>query len=108
MQQSYPKPARAIARLFRGEACPQVPFYKKSKILRQTRRCIVLSILAATLLSAHSAAQNILARKSVVPPTGLEIVLTAGEPELRVDGVPFFVHAAQFDYFRIPDRKSVV
>jgi len=23
-------------------------------------------------------------------------------PELRVDGVPFFLHAAQFDYFRIP------
>jgi hypothetical protein len=29
-------------------------------------------------------------------------VLDAGEPELRVDGVPFFIHAAQFDYFRIP------
>jgi len=35
-------------------------------------------------------------------PLGVQIVSSGGEPELRVDGVPFFVHAAQFDYFRIP------
>ncbi|MBZ5662555.1 MAG: beta-galactosidase [Acidobacteriia bacterium] len=32
----------------------------------------------------------------------MEIVSNGGEPELRVGGVPFFVHAAQFDYFRMP------
>ncbi len=32
----------------------------------------------------------------------MEIVSSGGEPKLRVGGVPFFVHAAQFDYFRIP------
>ena len=32
----------------------------------------------------------------------MEIVSNSGEPKLRVGGVPFFVHAAQFDYFRIP------
>jgi len=32
----------------------------------------------------------------------VEIVSNAGWPELRVDGKPFFVHAASFDYFRIP------
>ena len=35
-------------------------------------------------------------------PPGAQIVYPAGEPELWVDGVPFFIHAAQFDYFRIP------
>jgi hypothetical protein len=43
--------------------------------------------------------------KSGLPPPdvmGAHIVQVAGEPELRVDGVPFFIHAAQFDYFRIP------
>jgi len=32
----------------------------------------------------------------------VEIVSNSGWPELRVDGKPFFVHAASFDYFRIP------
>ena len=32
----------------------------------------------------------------------MQIASHADEPELLVDGVPFFVHAAQFDYFRIP------
>ena len=29
-------------------------------------------------------------------------VNAGNEPELRVGGIPFFIHAAQFDYFRIP------
>jgi hypothetical protein len=37
-----------------------------------------------------------------MPRTGVEIASISGVPELRVDGVPFFVHGAQFDYFRIP------
>jgi hypothetical protein len=35
-------------------------------------------------------------------PPAVEIVSNAGWPELRVDGKPFFVHAASFDYFRVP------
>jgi hypothetical protein len=35
-------------------------------------------------------------------PPAVEIVSNAGWPELRVEGKPFFVHAASFDYFRIP------
>ncbi len=37
-----------------------------------------------------------------VQPLGVQIISTGDEPELRVDGVPFFVHAARFDYFRVP------
>ena len=33
---------------------------------------------------------------------GVHVVSVNGYPELRVDGRPFFVNAAQFDYFRIP------
>jgi len=35
-------------------------------------------------------------------PQGLEIVDHGGYPELRVDGVPFFIHSAAFFYYRIP------
>ncbi|HYL69256.1 MAG TPA: beta-galactosidase [Candidatus Limnocylindria bacterium] len=33
---------------------------------------------------------------------GVEIVEHGGYPELRVDGVPFFIHSASFFYYRIP------
>jgi hypothetical protein len=61
-----------------------------------------MMILSMTFLPARSVAQKIPVQKPVAPPTGLQIVSNANEPELRVDGVPFFIHAAQFDYFRIP------
>ncbi|MGO9640004.1 MAG: alpha-amylase family protein [Candidatus Acidiferrales bacterium] len=35
-------------------------------------------------------------------PSGVEVVSNSGWPELRVDGKPFFIHAASFDYFRVP------
>jgi hypothetical protein len=67
------------------------------------RRCrVVVTILAATFFSAHISAQNAPAQKPSAPRVGVQIVSNAGEPELRVDGIPFFLHAAQFDYFRIP------
>ena len=61
-----------------------------------------MTILSITFSPPQSSAQKAPPPKPVVPPTGLEIISNGNEPELRVDGVPFFVHAAQFDYFRIP------
>ncbi len=61
-----------------------------------------MTILAATFIPAHVMGQKTPPQKPVGPPAGVEIVSNAGEPELRVDGVPFLIHAAQFDYFRIP------
>lgn len=57
---------------------------------------------AAVLCCAQALAQSVPAQKPALPSPGARIVLDAGEPELRVDGEPFFIHAAQFDYFRIP------
>jgi hypothetical protein len=102
MQRRLPKPARAVARRFGGEACPQAALRNKSKTSRHARRALVISILATTFLSTHSQAQKTPPQKPAAQLAGLQIVSNAGEPELRVDGVPFFVHAAQFDYFRIP------
>jgi glycosyl hydrolase family 35 len=65
-------------------------------------RSIVVVALAITLPPPHVSAQKVPVPKPVAPPVGMQIVSNAGEPELRVDGVPFFIHAAQFDYFRIP------
>ena len=41
------------------------------------------------------------AQKPAASP-GIQIVSVQGYPELRVDGHPFFVHAAEFSYYRIP------
>jgi hypothetical protein len=50
----------------------------------------LLPLAAASQTPAHS------------QPPAVEIISNAGWPELRVDGKPFFVHAASFDYFRTP------
>jgi Glycosyl hydrolases family 35 len=68
-------------------------------LLRNARR--LMAVTAAIVLSGVPAfGQKTSSTVAEVP--GVEIVSTGGEPELRVGGVPFFVHAAQFDYFRIP------
>ena len=61
-----------------------------------------MTILAAAFIPAHVMAQKTPPQKPVGPPAGGQIVSNTGEPELHVDGVPFFIHAAQLDYFRIP------
>ena len=35
-------------------------------------------------------------------PRGVKVVQNGSYPELRVDGEPFFVHGATFEYYRIP------
>lgn len=73
-----------------------------SPALRGLRCTLVSAVLAATLFPGLVHSQS--SANPLPPPEvlGARIVRVAGEPELRVDGVPFFVHAAQFDYFRIP------
>ena len=102
MLYSYFKPAGTLARLFRGEVFPQNTRKHKFAALSRTACSLVMTILSVPFFPAHGAAQKVPAQKPLAPPTGLQIVSNTNEPELRVDGVPFFVHAAQFDYFRIP------
>ncbi|MFZ0819735.1 MAG: beta-galactosidase [Candidatus Acidiferrales bacterium] len=40
--------------------------------------------------------------KDAQPTLGVQLITVNGYPELLVDGHPFFVHAAEFSYFRIP------
>src|SRR5882672_7411813 len=113
------KPGQVVARVVRGEAClcdtkkdpasdPSCALstrdagYNKPKALGRTCRQLFIAILVATFFPAYASAQKSSAQKPVAPPAGVQIVSNAGEPELHVDGVPFFLHAAQFDYFRIP------
>jgi hypothetical protein len=70
--------------------------------LRRKWHGVVMATVAAAFFPAHAWAQKAPAPKPVTPPEGAQIVSDTGEPELRVDSVPFFLHAAQFDYFRIP------
>lgn len=41
-------------------------------------------------------------QESASQPTGAGIVNVHGYPELIVDGHPFFIHAAEFSYYRVP------
>ena len=63
-----------------------------------------LAALAAAISfsCAGAWAQKTSPASAAPQPAAVEIFSNNGEPELRVGGVPFFVHAAQFDYFRIP------
>ncbi len=99
---SHFKPEGTVARLFGGEVFPRFASSRKFTMLRRTWRVVGITILFFTCFHARSAAQKVPAQKPIVPPAGLQIVSSANEPELHVDGVPFFIHAAQFDYFRIP------
>jgi hypothetical protein len=80
------------------------PAYRNSAgsiIVRKARRLI--AVASAIVLGGIPAfAQKVSSGPPPIQPAGVDIVSSGGEPELRVGGVPFFVHAAQFDYFRIP------
>jgi len=99
---SHFKPEGTVARLFGGEVFPRFASSRKFTMLRRTWRVVGITILFFTCFHARSAAQKVPAQKPIAPPAGVQIVSSANEPELHVDGVPFFIHAAQFDYFRIP------
>src|SRR5579863_4914608 len=72
-----------------------------SRSLSGKWNCLVAAVLLA-LVSISVSAQKSPPQKPPPPVTGVQIVIAGNEPELRVGGVPFFIHAAQFDYFRIP------
>ena len=61
-----------------------------------------IQAMACVMISISAFAQNDAPQKAVPPPVGVQMIVNGGERELRIDGVPYFVHAAQFDYFRIP------
>src|ERR1700686_1638440 len=72
-----------------------------SKFSRQWPR-LFAAAAAAALFFVSPFGQKAPPQKPAAPMLGVQIVSNGNEPELRVGGVPFFVHAAQFDYFRIP------
>ena len=66
------------------------------------KKARLIATMALVLYCVPGIAQRTQPQKPVVPRLGVQIVPNGNEPELHVDGVPFFIHAAQFDYFRIP------
>ncbi len=69
---------------------------------RSARRLIAVT-LAAAFASFSAFAQTVSPGPPAVQPARSgDRLERAGNRNLRVGGVPFFVHAAQFDYFRIP------
>ena len=66
---------------------------RKAKRSKLSRKWYPLGGLA--LFAIASFAQNAPAQKLVATPLGVQIVLNGNEPELRIGGIPFFVHAAR-------------
>jgi len=56
---------------------------------------IVLVVIALAFVLPSGA-------QKALTPQGLQIVSVQGYPELHVDGYAFFIHAAEFSYYRIP------
>ena len=57
MPRTYSTTLNAVARLIRGEACPQYALKNKSAALRRTACSVVMTILSITFSPAQSAAQ---------------------------------------------------
>ena len=62
-------------------------------------RCAWLTTVAIAITFALP---SIAQKSSPTPAHGVQIISVQGYPELRVDGRPFFVHAAEFSYYRVP------
>jgi hypothetical protein len=68
-----------------------------------TLRAVILTNCIITAAIALVCALPSIAHKSTPSSApGIQIVSVQGYPELRVDGHPFFVHAAEFSYYRVP------
>jgi hypothetical protein len=62
----------------------------------------IMIVVLATIGGAQSRKEKKEAKEEPPPTLGVQLEIVNGYPELHVDGHAFFVHAAEFDYFRIP------
>ncbi len=60
-----------------------------------------VAIVSAYAIPHQRSANQSEKAKESSEPRGVEIVQHGGYPELRVDGLPFFIHSAAFFYYRI-------
>ncbi len=74
---------------------------QRSRILWPCAATIIIALLAI-LGSAQSRKGKEEPKDAAQPALGVQLISVNGCPELHVDGRPFFVHAAEFSYFRIP------
>ncbi len=58
--------------------------------------------LTTVAIAITFALPSIAQKTAPVPAQGVQIISVQGYPELLVDGRPFFVHAAEFSYYRVP------
>ena len=60
----------------------------------------LITVALAVAYAIPSGAQK--TAPAAIPAPGVQVISVQGYPELRVDGRPFFVHAAEFSYYRLP------
>jgi hypothetical protein len=91
----------------RRRRCPLINFVRRiaRRIARRKLASVVVLVVFPIIFfsSAGSLAFATTQNPSDAPDlSGARIVQNDGWPELKVDGKPFFVHGAAFDYFGIP------
>jgi hypothetical protein len=74
---------------------------ERSRIFLPCAAVLVLAMVA-TLGGAQSRKGKNQSKDDSQPALGVQLISVNGYPELHVDGRPFFVHAAEFSYFRMP------
>jgi len=74
---------------------------RRSRILWPCAATAIIAILTS-LGSAQSRKGEDQPNDAAQPALGVQLIRVNGYPELQVDGHPFFIHAAEFSYFRIP------
>ncbi len=104
---AFRAPRERGVRCSAGNLLPLGPWAQHPQISKVGRRCAIATCAALLVVSAQSLTQT---RKPAQPPKevtpppapGVHIANVRGYPELIVDGRSFFVHAAEFSYYRIP------
>src|ERR1019366_7688533 len=87
-------PHTSSCKMHRGRGPILNPRITSQKFIRGA--WLITAVSVAFLCPLPSIAQK------PAPAPGVQIVSVQGYPELRADGRPFFVHAAEFSYYRVP------
>src|ERR1700674_4462134 len=83
---------------------------RDSRVTQSSRRILLCALIGAIAVLSHAGAPRTPPRPrraaiggdAAQSARGVEIAEHGGYPELRLDGVPYFIHSAAFFYYRIP------
>ena len=100
---SWPCAAPPLKRIFGVAAAADVPASPRGgSVAARVSSNPLLPKQPAFLPIQDKPRKPVLSSSPQPPASAMQVLQRGGYPELRVDGVPFFVHAATFFYYRVP------